>query len=309
MNKEAKEAEFNHQIALMAQTACILEVDAPKVGNVNRYFDFSDASLEDFHLSALAIGRSFGFLLHQGVGKTVYEAVKATRSVVLTNTNLGIVLLLAPLGMAWCRMLKNQKRPNSQSSESKFNQWKKELRLVLDTLSIEDSYYVYEAIRLASPSGMGEVEEHDVFQEERPSISLLEVMTLASERDLIAQQYVTGFELVLDKGYNMLKSSLGQGLCLTQAIAHTHLYLLGEVEDSLITRKLGKAWSREVMARARIVWEQGGWLTALGQKYVLEFDQWLRKDGHNLNPGTTADLIAAIIFVYLMEKDFSKIEG
>jgi len=303
--------KFNWKIASAAQTACILEVDAPKVGNVNRFHDFADTSLEDFHFSALAIGRPFGYLEGQGVGKTIYEAVKATREVVCTNTNLGIILLLAPLGMAWRRMMTRKELcPEDQRPKAVLSdRWKQEIKVVLNNLSVEDTRYVYQAIRLASPAGMGKVKEYDVYQDEYPQITLLEAMKPAAERDLIARQYLENFALVLEVGYEAMKLSLAQGLSIPQAIAHTHLFLLSRVEDSLISRKLGPEWSRQVQRRALLVWEQGGWLTGKGREHAKEFDSWLRQDGHNLNPGSTADLMAAILFVCLLENDGRIIEG
>jgi triphosphoribosyl-dephospho-CoA synthase len=107
-------------------------------------------------------------------------------------------------------------------------------------------------------------------------------------------------------GHEAISCSLEKGLTLPYAIAQTHLFLLSHYQDSLITRKLGPKWSREVQARAHNVWEQGGWLTPNGQEHVQEFDRWLREDGHHLNPGTTADLVAGILFVYLLEKDLTR---
>ncbi|NLI91666.1 MAG: triphosphoribosyl-dephospho-CoA synthetase [Peptococcaceae bacterium] len=309
MSTEIVSKNFNWKIALAAQKACILEVDAPKVGNVNRYHDFADTSLEDFHYSALAIGRPFGYLEEQGVGRTIFEAVKATRQAVDSNTNLGIILLLAPLGMAWSRMSqKGRITSNPQDSKTLSDNWKQAITLVLESLTIEDTRYVYQAIRLANPSGMGRVNAHDVFQDESPEITLLEAMNLSAERDLIARQYKEHFDLVICNGYEEFKRSLGQGIPLPQAIAHTHLFLLSQVQDSLITRKLGEQWSIRVRDKARNVWKQGGWLCAAGQKHIFKFDRWLRGNGqkNNLNPGSTADLIAAIIFVYLLEQNLIK---
>lgn len=299
---------YNWKIALMAQTACFLEVDAPKVGNVNRFLDFEDASLEDFHLSALAIGRPFGYLEQQGVGKTIAAALKATREVVATNTNLGIILLLAPLGMAWCRGVSENVFSSGNQEQSFVHALQREIKDVLKGLSAEDTYYVYQAIRLASPKGIGEVRQYDVLREDIPQIPLLEAMRPAADRDLIARQYSNDFALVLGAGYEALSWVLEKGLVLPQAIAHTHLILLSMEQDSLIKRKLGENWSKEVQKRALFVREQGGWLTQKGRKEVQKFDLWLRQEGHGLNPGTTADLMAAIIFVHLLEKDL-KMKG
>ena len=306
MTKGKKDTKFNWTIALAAQTACILEVDAPKVGNINRYHDFEDASLEDFHLSALAIGRPFGYLAGQGVGKTVLEAVKATRDVVSTNTNLGIILLLAPLGMAWCRLVQRIE-PHREETRSLAGLWREEIKEVLENLTHEDTAYVYQAIRLASPTGMGQVKEYDVYEEKVPYINLLDAMKQAADHDLVARQYLEGFESILGIGSDVLKNSLQNALSLPQAIAHTHLFLLTQFPDTLIARKLGEQWSKEVQIKASVVWEKGGWLNTCGRQSVCEFDHWLRQNGHKLNPGSTADLIAAILFIFLLEKNGNKI--
>jgi len=294
---------FCWEIAWAAQAACILEADAPKVGNVNRWKDFSDCFLEDFHLSAVAIGPPFGLVKEQGVGETILRAIQATRQVVPTNTNLGIVLLLAPLAKAWSRM-SPKIWVDSGEGENKFPKharWTNEIAKVLQGLTAEDTRLVYEAIRLAAPAGMGHVESYDVYREDYPEITLLEAMRLAAERDLIAQQYVTNFQLVLEVGTLALVDALNAGLALPEAIAHTHLFFLSQYPDSLITRKAGSKLSRKVQERAKTVWEQGGWLTQVGRTLAAEFDSWLRKDGHRLNPGTTADLMAAVLFVMFLE--------
>ena len=77
--------------------ACMLEVTAPKVGNVHRGADFDDVSLNDFLVSAVAIGPILAETHHIGVGQAILQAVRATRELVGSNTNLGMILLLAPL--------------------------------------------------------------------------------------------------------------------------------------------------------------------------------------------------------------------
>lgn len=306
MGKERPEEDFNWSIAWAAQTACILEADAPKVGNVNRYHDFFDCGLEDFHFSALALGRIFGRVGRQGVGETVFQAVSATRQYVDTNTNLGIVLLLAPLGLAWSRIRSGAPSRNPGEASFWISLWREELGRVLGELTIEDTRQVYRAIRRAAPSGMGEVAEYDVFQEEAPQVTLGEAMRLAAHRDLIAGQYQNNFRQVLDVGYPLLSRLLEEGMPLLLAIAQTHLYLLSQYPDSLIARKMGPKWSKEVQKRAGIVWEQGGWSTGAGEKQAERLDRWLRKKSHALNPGATADLSAAVIFVLLLAHDFPR---
>ena len=307
---------FNWEIALAAQTACILEADAPKPGNVNRYYDFNDATLEDFHLSALAIGRPFGYIQSLGVGKTVLEAVRAVRALVATNTNLGILLLLAPLALAWSQICAGINRRaggrerNIQDAQFSYGLgssvsvrewqglWKTEVQRVLDRLTAEDTAFVYQAIREASPAGMGKVAQYDI-NEQAPSITLLEAMKSAAARDLIAQQYADGFSLVLGQGREMFSAALKKRLSLPEAIKETFLFLLSLNADSLISRKLGPQRSEEIRQLALSVRK--------GQMCVNELDRILRSEKHALNPGTTADLTTAVVFVQLLEDNIFRI--
>ena len=296
------EGEFNWIIAQAVQAACILEADAPKVGNINRDYDFSDCTLESLHLSALAIMRPFGNIRAQGVGRTIFKAVSATRELVSTNTNLGIILLLAPLGMAISKIMPGIERSHRNIDRaSLLGLWEKEVGVVLAELTVEDADFAYRAIRLASPSGMGHVPEYDLYYEGSPGITLLEAMRLAARRDMIAKQYVNNFRQVLDEGYQAVVFSLDSGLSFPQAIAHTHLLLLSRYGDSLIARKLGAEFSMKARQKAGLAWGNGGYLTPTGRRYVREFDHWLRKDGHKRNPGATADLLTAVIFVLQLE--------
>ena len=87
-------------IAALAQLACLLEVSAPKPGNVSPGRHFADLRFEDFLTSAVAIGQPFTRVADQPLGETIRQAVEATACWTKTNTNLGMVLLLAPLARA-----------------------------------------------------------------------------------------------------------------------------------------------------------------------------------------------------------------
>lgn len=295
--------DFRWDIAWAAQAACIMEANAPKVGNVNRLNDFADCSLEDFHMSAVAIAEPLGRVKVLGVGQTIREAIKATRQAVPTNTNLGIVLLLVPLAMAWSRMEQScgEKKGVWEKTQPQREGWAREIAHVLTGLTAEDARHVYEAIRLANPSGMGHSESHDVYRENSPEITLLEAMRLAAGRDRVALEYVNRFQTVFEVGLPALERALNAGLSLPSVTAHTHLFLLSQFPDTLIARKGGLSLSRKVQARAQMVWEEGGFRTDAGRAQAAAFDAWLREDGHHLNPGTTADLTAAVLFVLFLE--------
>jgi triphosphoribosyl-dephospho-CoA synthase len=262
------------------QTACIWEATARKVGNVHRYRDFSGTSYLDFVLSASAIAP---VLEAKGtVGFMIREAVARTRETVGQNTNLGIILLLAPLA-AIPRV--EQVRPALES--------------LLASLTREDARRVYEAIRLAAPGGLGKAGEQDVHAE--PTVTLLEAMQLAAGRDMIARQYANGYADVLDFGLPAFLAAFERSGSIEAAIIDLQLRWLARYPDSLIARKQGLAAAEEAARRARQVLSLGGIETVEGRAAGLEFDAWLRSDGNRLNPGATADLITACLFMALRE--------
>jgi triphosphoribosyl-dephospho-CoA synthase len=70
------------------------------------------------------------------------------------------------------------------------------------------------------------------------------------------------------------------------------LVTLANRPDSLIARKRGEAVAVEASRRAAEVLAGGE---------IAGFDAWLRGDGHARNPGATADLVAAALFVALLD--------
>src|SRR5690606_6729434 len=150
----------------------------------------------------------------------ILGAISATRSMVATNTNLGIVLLLAPLANV----------PRDVSL-------REGIQPVLEALDADDCRLVYEAIRLAQPGGMGEQPEADIHAS--PPSSLIEAMRLAEDRDSIARQYVNGFADVLDHVAPLIAEGLSQGWPLGDTIVHAYVQLLARMPDSLVARKCG----------------------------------------------------------------------
>lgn len=269
-------------IGLYAQLACIWEATARKPGNVHRSCDFADLTYLDLLQSAAAVAPVFEAAPHLGVGRTVLEAVKATRRVASTNTNLGIVLLLAPLATV----------PPSDDLRNG-------LPRVLEQLDVADARAAYEAIRLAAAGGLGRVPDQDIREE--PTKNLRAIMALAAERDLIARQYTNDFHEVLHDGVPAVCRGLEQTRCLEDAIIYGYLHLLASYPDSLIVRKRGPAEAAEVSRRARSVLEQGWPKGAESRQALTDLDRWLREEGHRRNPGTTADLVTACLFVLLRE--------
>lgn len=271
-------------VAGAAQLACVLEVSAEKPGNITPTHGFSDTAYEDMLSSAIAIGPEMARAGERGVGETVLAAVEASRRAAPANTNLGIALLLAPLAKAALGGGPLRER----------------LRAVLRALDVADARDAYAAIRGAGAGGLHERVEHDVREE--PAITLGEAMAAAAERDAVASEYATGYALTFETGVPALAAALGDGLPVREAIVELHLRLLDRVPDTLIARKRGADAAARVSAGAREVLGAGGVRTDAGRQALRSFDASLREDGNALNPGTTADLVTATIFVALVER-------
>jgi triphosphoribosyl-dephospho-CoA synthase len=265
------------------QLACVLEASAEKPGNVTPTHDFDDTSYEDMLRSGIALGPAFGGAGERGVGETVLAAVRASRDAAGANTNLGIALLLAPVARAALEGGSLRER----------------LADVLRALTVDDARAAYAAIRLAGAGGLDEPVEHDVRDE--PRVTLREAMAAAARRDTIASEYVADYSVTFELGLPALAGALGAGLRPRDAVVELALRLLADVPDTLIARKRGADASGRVAAGAREVLAAGGVHSAGGRSALARFDASLRRDGNALNPGTTADLVTAVLFVALLE--------
>ncbi|MFA4964592.1 MAG: triphosphoribosyl-dephospho-CoA synthase [Thermoleophilia bacterium] len=276
------------EIAWAAQLACLYEVGAAKPGNVSRAAAFADTRYEHFVASAVAIGPAFAESPRATVGETIVRAVADTGRLVATNTNLGIVLLLAPLAKAVAE-------PGGGEGGLR-----PAVARVLRGLTVADAVQAYEAVRRAAPAGMGRVAEEDV-ESGAPGVTLRAAMDLARERDSVAAEYVNDYAVTFGLGCATLRRCWTQGDRLSGAIVTAFLTILAEVPDTLIARKHGREPAEEVSRRAAEVLAAGGCGTASGREAVARLDAELRDPGHGRNPGTTADLVCAALFVFLTE--------
>lgn len=278
-------ARTHQDIAAAAQLACLLEVSAPKPGNVAPGVAFHDMRYEDFLASAVAIAPAFLDAGEQPVGETIRRAIADTVRVTGANTNLGIVLLFAPLAHAARADIPPALRDR--------------VRAVLGATTIADAATVYGAIGLAQPGGLGEVGAEDVAA--APTVTLSAAMALAAGRDGIAREYQTAFEQTFTIGAPALRRSRAEGLDWSDSVVECYLALLAAEPDTLIARKLGADAANEVTQRARAVRRDGGVRTDAGRRALASFDVALRDSRNSRNPGTTADITAAAIFVVLLE--------
>ncbi|MCA9054831.1 MAG: triphosphoribosyl-dephospho-CoA synthase, partial [Planctomycetaceae bacterium] len=249
-------------LASQIRQACRLEALARKPGNVHPEADFGDLTCDDFLASADAAAPWLARSAELGVGRSIEAAIQATRQVVRSNTNLGIALLIAPLAAV-------------PPDRSLFDG----VAAVLDSLTVDDARCVYRAIRLATPGGLGTAENQDAASD--PTVTLLEAMSLAADRDRVARQYAGYFNDVLSVGRDMLsrwwKATDGDW---ESAVIHLHLSLMALFPDSLIARKCGKAVAEESSRRAHAVMHAGPLSSPERRTALHDFDAWLRADGN-----------------------------
>ncbi len=255
-----------------AAAASILEASAAKPGNVHPTAAFPDLTHADLVAAGLAIAPAMEQAAEVPLGRTILAAVTAARSVTRSNANLGIVLAIAPLAAV------PDDRPAGPAAVAE----------VLAGLTPDDAANVWQAIRLAQPGGMGQSGQHDLA--EPPPDDLLAAMRLAAPRDAIARLWADGYDPLVTGLVTDLEAAIGRGLALSDAIVHAFLAQLAREPDSLIARKHGLAVAVEVSRRAS---------AALAHPQTIpEFDLFLRSP-RRLNPGTTADLTAAALYILI----------
>ena len=273
------------EIGAAAQLAALLEASAPKPGNVSPGRPFHDTAFEDFVTSAVAIGPAMGQAGAVPLGRTIRRAVEATAAWTRSNTNLGIVLLLAPLARA---------------AACQGGTLRERVARVLAATTIDDATDAYAAIRLAAPGGLGTAADQDVAA--TPSVSLRDAMALAADRDLVAGEYATDFARTFDVGAAVLSQARADGLDWGAATVEAFLALLAAAPDSHVARKLGPAAAAEISRGAALVRAAGGVRSAAGREALAAFDTELRDARNARNPGATADLTAAALFVVIIER-------
>jgi len=278
-NKEARAS----LIAEAFKQACMAELTALKPGNVHIFADGHGMVVQDFIKSAEAVAA----VIAQPdftVGQRILASVEATWQAVGCNTNLGIILLAAPLVQAAMQDNKADLKTN--------------LHQVLNGLTVQDAELTYQAIQLASPAGLGSSEQHDVSA--KPIDTLLVGMQQAQHRDLIARQYSNGYADVFEFGLSRYQDVLDQWQRPAWAISSVYLGFLATYNDSHIFRKYGEAITDKIRLEA-VVHDKA--LLAqenpkLYQRELMDFDSDLKSRG--INPGTSADLTVSTLLASMI---------
>ena len=272
--------------------ACELDVAVRKPGNVSRESSGHGMHADMFIASAHAAA---GPLFEPGarVGQRIEAAVAATWEVAGCNTNLGILLLCAPIALAV------EQQPDALTASALHEA----IKAVLSDLDLADAQAAYRAIARARPGGLGSAPEQDVHQP--PSVDLRAAMALAADRDSIARQYRDGYAELFDaalaasvKGFSLMQTTAasGAGSRTVAAVQRLYLALLSRMADSHIVRNHGEAVAQIVMTAAQ------AWLRRSQRNETLdaepEFAAWdASLKTARINPGTTADLTVAALLI------------
>lgn len=268
------------------QSACDAELKAFKPGNVSIYSDGHDMTVAQFRLSA---GVSAAPLTAPGnsLGERIFHAVKATREAVGCNTNLGIILLCAPLLQAAETLQQGQTL-------------RQRLAEILAASTKTDADWVFRAITLAAPGGLGDSDDQDVAEE--ATVTLKEAMQIAANKDKIASQYTSDFKEIFDFTvllYNANFAKFGDRNWATLAV---YSGALSRFADSHVERKYGtrfSAWVSAEMSRINQALSEAHDPSTL-MPMLYEIDAAFKAKG--INPGTTADISVATVLVVFLEK-------
>lgn len=273
------------QLAAAYRHACRVELTALKPGNVHRFADGHGMRMADFVASAEA---SAGPLSQTGcgIGERVYQAVAATRQAAACNTNLGIILLTAPLLQAMLL-------------EGAQGALRQRLQCALAKADKRQTNWLFRGITLAAPAGLGQSQKHDVSL--TADAPLLEVMQYAAGRDLIARQYGNGFADLFDYALPLLREYLARWQDEAWALVALFLGLLKNYPDTHIARKQGTAVAAAVSKDISGLADEFG-RAARPQAFfqrLLQVDTEFKRRG--INPGTTADLTVATVLMLRLE--------
>lgn len=276
-------------IEALFKAACLQELQAIKPGNVHMFADGHGMTVQDFMASAEAVSVVIA-QPNLSLGERILMSVQITQNVVHCNTNLGIILLCAPLIQAAYQPI------TMRLSEH--------LKLVLNSTTVEDATLCFKAIALANPAGLGKSAQHDVHK--TADCTLLQAMQTAASHDLIARQYHHNFADIFEFGLPKFEQSLAQWQNASWATTALYLHFLAAYLDTHIVRKYGEALAKRVQAEAV---QHLHVFTAL-ENPKLYLGELLRWDAdlkvRGINPGTSADLTVASLFVHALQNGLNK---
>ncbi|MCY2973627.1 MAG: triphosphoribosyl-dephospho-CoA synthase [Planctomycetota bacterium] len=301
------------RLGTIVAAACLLEASSVKAGNVHPQANFDNMDYSHFQLSAEVVGKTVDQIMFSptqidpsknitSVGDCILQMAVATKQRVEVNTNLGTLILLGPLLVA------TQKLAPKIVDEKELQ---RSVAHVLSNLTTTDSEGVYQSIQVANPGGLGASNQMDV-NKQAPT-NILEAMRFAQHKDDVAKQWVTNFETVFSLARRLrelVDSQTSTSRNWLEAISLIQIEYLAVNVDSLIARKNSLDLANEVQRRADQLLSIRSTSSSDYHQQWIEFDAFLRADGNRRNPGTTADLLAAALYVTIVcEASFVQVQS
>lgn len=264
-----------------AQLALLLEVSGtPKPGNVDRHREYDDLRFEQF--MAGAVGALSGLRMAANgasVGTAFEQAIEGMSQQSGGNTQFGALLMLVPLVRAAAAG-----RLTSDGAAA-----------VVEETTVEDAcdfYRAFDHVDVAVEDPPEGIDALDVRRgssaieaiRER-SLTLSDIMAVSAERDGVAAEWVSGFERSFEAATWLCS---GDGPIYRRA-SRVFLRLLASEPDTFIVTRNGEATAREATRQAQAALEGTEGPETLAEEFVER----------DINPGTTADLTAAALFIAL----------
>ena len=303
------------EILIFLNLASLLELSGwPKPGNVHRTHDFKNTRFEHFLTGISSIQPSFYELCSRindeynpvennleivGLGKFYLSAAERMMKYQKGgNVVLGHILILGPLSAASTVCLRKE--------INDFNKFETILSEIISAASVEDTILLYKAINTCNPGSMGKISKYDLNNKnalseiQKDKITLKRIFELSKDYDLISSEYASGFQIILNEALPYFFSCYEEENDINKASVNTFLKILSEHPDSLIVRKMGKEHAMKISKKAQKIILSGGINSSKGLRSIEKFDMELQKESGKLNPGTTADLLAGVLFLALL---------
>lgn len=272
-------------LAVHYWTACQVELLALKPGNVHLYADGHGMTVDHFLSSAYATAPKLTDSM-LSLGERVLQSVISTRDAVSMNTNLGVILLCVPLAIA-----------AEKASAATLRQTVDD---VIRESDVQEAELIFQAIRMAAPSGLSTAKVNDVRDRARQGIYA--IMNSAESKDMIARQYVTGFADVFEVGFNEVDEGIAQKLNQRDLAVRIYLGFLSRFPDTHIARQFGRTAAEDIRSEANSLYAEFCKLNSTQLMYDRLMDYDANWKSREVNPGTSADLTVATLFAYQISK-------
>jgi triphosphoribosyl-dephospho-CoA synthase len=245
-----------------------------------------DISRDDYQSSAQAVAPALSGN-HASVGGRILAAVQATRSAVSMDTNLGILLLAAPLVHALL-------------TDVEGITLRERLTRVLADLDHNDANLAWQAVCLADPERAA---EHPLALTcHAAGLTLRQVMEAQSDNDRIAYQYAHDYTDIFAFALPRLRQARAKWQRTEWPLAMVYLGLMARFPDSHVVRQHGQdtanSLCRRVAPLSEALWNAP--YPAAHQPALNAF--YADLDRANVHPRTSADLAVATLLAARLQQ-------